>query len=233
MKKIGYIYRYNDNEKKGILMYGYNRSNRSVYYLKFPPILFSLSDCISSVKTGQLVYFDLDDKTVSNIERASLSNFKYEFINSLIRCKENESEDSFFIDNTIISFERLDNIIIPNEDNQKQIENTLVDDDFVFWGWDLKGIDETADSSFTMVHDSVITNENNNHLPETIQELFNCFGKYKHRFRKESTSVNVIDLSLWVDSEVLNTEYYGKKVDELLFLYNLYENCHNKTTQFD
>ena len=84
------------------------------------PILFSDNDLLSDVKTGQLVYFDLEGNKASNIERASLSNFKVDFINNIIRCKDGESEFSFYSDNTFISFECLDNIIIPNEDKMKR-----------------------------------------------------------------------------------------------------------------
>lgn len=147
--------------------------------IKNTPIMFSDKDLLSDVKTGQLVYFDLEGNIASNIERASLSNFKLEYINSLITCKSNESEYSFYSDNTYISFERLDNIIIPN----------------------------------------IKTTDN---LPKSIKELYDCFGKYKHEGGGESTSLNVFDLSLWVDAEVLSDEYYGKKLDELLSLYNVF-----------
>ena len=118
MKKFGYIYKYSPSEGKGILVFGVWKVKSSWgSTIKNTPILFSDNDLLSEVSTGQLVFFDLnDDKTASNIERASLSNFKVDYINSLISCKSNESEYSFYSDNTYISFERLDNIIIPNED---------------------------------------------------------------------------------------------------------------------
>jgi hypothetical protein len=194
--------------------------------IKNTPILFSDNDLLSEVSTGQLVFFDLnDDKTASNIERASLSNFKVDYINSLISCKSNESEYSFYSDNTYISFERLDNIIIPNEDNQDQVKTAkrdfTYDDLFDDEDFDLLDFYGIADSS-TDEENDITTTKTNSHLPESIKELFYCFGKYKHEGRKESISVNVFDLSLWIDSEVLSTEYYGKKVDELLFLYNIF-----------
>ena len=227
MKKIGYIYRYNPSEGMGILMFGVWKVKSSWgSTIKNTPILFSNNDLLSEVSTGQLVFFDFnDDKTVSNIERASLSNFKVDYINSLISCKSNESEYSFYSDNTYISFERLDNIIIPNEDNQDQVKTAkrdyTYDDLFDDEDFDLLDFYGIADSSTDEENDITIT-KTNSHLPESIKELFNCFGKYKHEGRKESISVNVFDLSLWIDSEVLSTEYYGKKVDELLFLYNIF-----------
>ena len=125
MKRIGYIFKYNPSEGLGILVYGTWKVESgwgpwSSTIIKNTPILFSANDLLSEVDTGQLVYFDLDNKTASNIERASLSNFKVEYIDSIIRCKEYESEYSFYSDNTYISFESLDSIIIPNEDIYNQ-----------------------------------------------------------------------------------------------------------------
>ena len=227
MKKFGYIYKYSPSEGKGILVFGVWKVKSSWgSTIKNTPILFSDNDLLSEVSTGQLVFFDLnDDKTASNIERASLSNFKVDYINSLISCKSNESENSFYSDNTYISFERLDNIIIPNEDDQDQVKTAkrdfTYDDLFDDEDFDLLDFYGIADSS-TDEENDITTTKTNSHLPESIKELFNCFGKYKHEGRKESISVNVFDLSLWIDSEVLSTEYYGKKVDELLFLYNIF-----------
>lgn len=101
MKKFGYIYKYSSSEGMGILVYGVWKVKG--YWgttIKNSPILFSANDLLSDVKTGQLVYFDLQGNIASNIEPASLSNFKVEYINNLITCKSNESEYSFYDDNT-------------------------------------------------------------------------------------------------------------------------------------
>lgn len=232
MKRIGYIYKYNPSEGLGILVYGKWKVEsswgwRSSTIIKNTPILFSVNDLLSEVDTGQLVYFDLDSQTASNIERASLSNFKVEYIDSIIRCGEHESEYSFYSDNTYISFECLDNIIIPNEDIYKKEKK--VNDDFFssledFCDEDLEILDLFIDEDdFTTLEiNPTDTNIENTNLPESIAELFNCFGKYKHKNKKDSKSLNVFDLSLWVDQDVLDNEYYGKKVDELKFLYDLF-----------
>lgn len=67
----------------------------------------------------------------------------------------------------------------------------------------------------------IIKNDTVVSLPESITELFDCFGKYKHR-RNESITIDVFDLSLWVDQDVLNDKYYGKNVEELKFLYDIF-----------
>ena len=233
MKKFGYIYKYSPSERLGILVFGtWKIKNSWGSSIKNTPILFSANDLLSEVSTGQLVYFDHDGKTASNIERASLSNFKVEYINSIIRCKDCESEYSFYSDNTLISFEYLDNIIIPKEDKNKQnqisedevifVEDYFDEDDLDIFDSDFNDSDDLTSSSSITGNDSNTINETTNHLPESIIELFNYFGKYAHKGRKESILLNVFDLSLWIDSDVLNTDYYGKKVDELIFLYDLF-----------
>lgn len=224
MKKFGYIYKYSSSEGMGILVYGVWKVKG--YWgttIKNSPILFSANDLLSDVKTGQLVYFDLQGNIASNIEPASLSNFKVEYINNLITCKSNESEYSFYDDNTYISFERLDNIIIPNKEEINQTEETSDDDDDLdLFDFGLDDFDDFADTSTTVGNDLPSIIEATDNLHESIKELYNCFGKYKHKDGKESTSLNVFDLSLWIDTEVENNEYYGTKVDELIFLYNLF-----------
>ena len=78
MKKIGYIHRYDNNEEKGILVHGYNKGP---FWNSPAPILFSESQCKTSVRTGVLVYFEIDkDKTVRDIEYASIFNFDKELL---------------------------------------------------------------------------------------------------------------------------------------------------------
>lgn len=232
MKRIGYIYKYNPSEGLGILVYGKWKVEsgygwRSSTIIKNTPILFSANDLLSEVGTGQLVYFDLDDQTASNIERASLSNFKVEYINSIIRCGEHESEYSFYSDNTYISFECLDNIIMPNEDIYKKEKSSNDEkksslEDFCDEDLELLDLFIDEDDFTTIEINPTDTTIENTNLPESIVELFNCFGKYKHKNKKDSKLLNVFDLSLWVDQDVLDNEYYGKKVDELKFLYDLF-----------
>lgn len=239
MKRIGYIYKYNPSEGMGILVFGTWKTESGWGWkssIKNTPILFSANDLLSDVCTGQLVYFDLEGHSASNIEHASLSNFKVDYINSIIRCGEHESEYCFYSDNTYISFECLDNIIIPNRDFHK-LEKTANNDavsssDDLLDDWiddDYEEEDDDDDDYLEPLFDlypigisTIDTNEMRADLPESVTELFTYFGKYAHRYGKESKSLNVFDLSLWVDSNVLDTEYYGKKVDELLFLYDVF-----------
>ena len=236
MKKIGFIYKYNPSEGMGILVFGvWKVKNSWGPTIRNTPILFSDNDLLSKVSIGQLVFFDFndDDKTATNIERASLSNFKVDFINSIERCGEQESEYSFYNDNTKISFEYLETIIIPEEKKvipetkQESSEEDFSLDDVLDEEDDYFDIDldlfEEEDSKSLIPTENEIKNliENSDSLPESIDELFNCFGKYKHRIY-DSIIIDVFDLSLWVDQDILKDKYYGMNVEELKFLYDIF-----------
>lgn len=216
----------------GILVFGVWKVKSSWgSTIKNTPILFSDNDLLSKVSAGQLVYFDFNgDKTATNIERASLSNFKVDFINSIVRCGEQESEYSFYNDNTKISFEFLETIIIPEEkkvisktEQKSSVEDFSVDDIFDDeYAFDLFK-DEYSTFLIPTEFDVKKLEETNNSLPKSINELFECFGKYKHRqFESESVTIDVFDLSLWADQDILKDKYYGMNVEELKFLYDIF-----------
>lgn len=107
MKKIGYIYRYNENEGKGILVYGYNRNAQNI---QTKPLLFSKGQCLSPVYTGQLVYFELEDNfSVSQIERASLANFKRDILCNIVSCYDSKELNECHKETTI-QYENLEDI---------------------------------------------------------------------------------------------------------------------------
>lgn len=217
----------------GILVFGvWKVKNSWGPTIRNTPILFSDNDLLSKVSIGQLVFFDFndDDKTATNIERASLSNFKVDFINSIVRCGEQEPEYSFYNDNTKISFEYLETIIIPEEKkvipetkqesseedfSLNDIFDDVYEDDFDLFE------DEYSTSLIPTEFDVKILKDTSNSLPKSITELFECFGKYKHK-QYESITIDVFDLSLWVTQDVLKDKYYGMNVEELKYLYDIF-----------
>lgn len=236
MKKFGYIYKYSKTEEKGILVFGtWKEKSMWSTTIRNTPIIFSASDLLSEVTSGCLVYFDFNDKKVSNIERASLSNFKVDFVNSIVRCGKRDSEFSFYSDNTKISFECLETIIIPAEKKEApETKSESEEDDFSFDGlfddeeegnfdidFDLFDDEYSASLIPTDLDTKNIKDNSSVCLPESINELFDCFGKYKHR-RNESITIDVFDLSLWIDQDVLSDKYYGMNVEELKFLYDIF-----------
>lgn len=121
MEKIGFIIRYNDSDEKGVLVYGYNIYKNNP---KNKPLYFSKDDCVSAVKTGQLVYFDLDDNKATHIERASLGNFKRGIISEIVSCYDSDNWDSCGY-KTYIAYRPEDIIDDSNHDNTN--DNTLSD----------------------------------------------------------------------------------------------------------
>ncbi len=190
MKKIGYIYRYNNNENKGILVYGYNTN---VYTPKYLPIKFSSSNCISSIKTGQLVYFDLIDiNTASNIERASLQNFKRDVISDLVsNFNSNKWEDG--LQKTRIRYENLQNALNLS-DYQKESE-------FFFNTNHRIKLPEDIDGLFAL--------------------FGNCI-QYSY-MDSEFIAVNIFDIAFWVDKDVVKSHtYYGMTADQVLDIFDLF-----------
>lgn len=69
-KGIAYVVKYDSYAKKGVLVYGYKASSH----------IFQEENCLSCVETGQLVYCEIQNGKVQNIERASLANFKRDIL---------------------------------------------------------------------------------------------------------------------------------------------------------
>lgn len=96
MKTIGYIYRYDSTEDKGLLLYGY----------KEQPIKFSLKDCITNISEQKLVYFNLPthgETSDLQIEQVSLINLKKDVI-EYIASFCNQSNHPEYIRHTQIWF---------------------------------------------------------------------------------------------------------------------------------
>lgn len=233
MKKIGYVYKYSESERKGILVHGRWKSRMIVCgeeAILDLPIKFCESDCLSHVETGELVYFNFLDNKASCIERASLKNFDKELIENLLIREDKNVVSSWYFDQTHISFEDLSDIIIPDNDfnnsttSQKRDKDSIVDvidEEYIYL------IDDDGDFVY------VSNEQTSQHLPVKIDELFECFGKYRHRVRqisffglsnKQSNVINknILDLSLWTDFDFSNAPYYGTTVEEIKFLYDVF-----------
>lgn len=210
MKQIGYIYKYNSDEKKGILVFGREKLNF--------PIKFHYDDCRTNINTGQLVYFELNENKVVNIEHASLANFDRKVLDNVLTQKDRDTIDWYQI-NTQISYECLDNIVL--DSNKNNIFKELPTDSCV----ECLGEDEDCLEIYDWVDiqfDHQKAKYLKEQLPETIDELYKCFGIYKHNKRRDSVIIDIIDLSLWVDDNVFQDEYFGKDVEQIKYLYDVF-----------
>lgn len=206
MKQIGYIYKYNSNEKKGILVFGTEKINL--------PIKFHDNDCCTSVHTGQLVYFELNENKATCIEHASLANFDKKILDNILTEKDSDTSDWYY-KHTHISYECLDNIVYDN--NSKEASNGCCLDCFGGDDFLLEDID-LAEILFNQQNAIYLKKQ----LPETIDELYKCFGRYKHNKRKDSIVIDITDLSLWVDDNVFQHEYFGENIEEIKYLYEVF-----------
>lgn len=220
MKNIGYIYKYSNQEKKGIIVYGKWIKNGNV------PFLFSEIDCITKVKTGQLAYFELNEGKIENIERASLANFDKQLMLDLLAHKS-----------TIIFYENLNDILEFNSEKFENFSNEVIHDEdydeYIYLSSPSICSERYINRDETYYYDPV-------QLPTTINDLYKCFGKYKHSpcfdifddyscndlydgiSGKESLSVSILDFSLWFDKKVSSKMCFGEKREDFEFLYDVF-----------
>ena len=210
MKKIGYIYKYNHKEKRGILVYGRWRESvdEAISFfcrpsLKDRPILFGDTNCTSSVATGQLVSFELFGDKANNIHQISLANFDKEIIEEII------TGHSYYC-HPYIMYERLDDLF---EWVDATKEGTVDDFDDVDFDLDWNRYGET--------HTNQVRRDIS--VPTEITDLYECFGKYEHRhLNKDSIYVDILDLSLWMKGNTIKKKFFGETLDEALYLYNVF-----------
>lgn len=231
MKRIGYIYRYNKDEQQGILVYGQYKNQRGA--ICDLPIKFKKEACVTSIETGNLVYFELSNREASEIEIASLNNFKLDNLENALKNKYIYSNQD-----THIIFEYLGDImpmnleeenIITEEENcengfsLKLLDELLEDDDDVM----LSFIDDLYSSKDDLLpyHDIHSGNRGETPLSQNIDELYECFGKRKHKvhqYKFDCTSLDILDISLWFQSNHLNDGYYGSTIDEFKKLCDIF-----------
>lgn len=104
MKTIGYIFKYDELQEKGILVYGHNSEPDWRNPL---PIKFGKDDCNKVVKTGQLVLFELlENEKVNKIEPVSLYNFDRNLLADIVSCYD-KFTDNIVCEEANIIYENL------------------------------------------------------------------------------------------------------------------------------
>ena len=237
MKKIGYVYKYSSIEKKGILVWGTLKQyrfgmsdyNLPIYYNL--PIKFISTDLLSEIKTGQLVYFNHINNKATNIERASLSNFDQDLMNSLVCCNRNQIDSYFYEQNTQISFKSLDDICNIYEINvhdcsqrKQNIDDIDILDCMLEDLFDDDDVGEIISASKNYSDSIHGTNKLN-----TIDELYDCVCEYMQGKmpwwsgkKPQNFKIDILELSFWVDNEIINDKYFGKNINELKYLYDIF-----------
>lgn len=223
MKTIGYIYRYSEEEKKGILVYGHSKAPNWTL-----PILFDTNDCETKVETGDLVYFCItENNKANNIEKASLLNFKKDVIDNTI-----------FNKGSHILFEDISKITIPEKLKREDVENTMFKDLFV-----KDGIFNANDSS---LHEFNIALRKSKPitLPKDICSLFSLFGDMNHYeevslwadidseyddYDNDTIKINILDLKYWFKKDMIKRANYNiKTAKQVTNLFNYFDRENKK-----
>lgn len=246
MKQLGYIYKYNEDENKGILVYGYNYGP---IWDKIKPLLFNRTNCKTVIKTGDLVYFDNVDNFLS-ITKASLKNFDRELFCNMISHKPNESYNTYF-EKTHIRYEDISDLpssVIYQEKESEEIINKTenpIDDipSNINFSLNIGGkeynIDPLSGNPFNDEFGEDFFEEKIK-LPKDIDSLYKLFGRYRHNDRiylyesndSESQIIALNDLRNWIDDETLSSkQYYGKNSQEFLDIYKLFFEQEKEQTQ--
>lgn len=181
MKHIGYVIKYNEVQGKGLLAFGHWKKNGN-------PLLFSHNDCISKVKSGALVFFELNENKALKIERASLNNFDKNL--NLIESLENSGilyEDL----TTIIP----DNYIEPKIDPDSGFHASLEE----LCGRNLVKLPEDIESLYSYFGKY-----------DHFKDFFDDFN--------DSIYIDIFNISHWVDSEIINEKYFGETIEEMKYL---------------
>lgn len=225
--EIGYIYKYSEEEGKGILVYGnydYPRWKK--------PILFSKNNCKSEVKSGQLVFFNLiSESEVDQIERASLLNFNRELIDDLSSCyvhyaykdydKWHKLTHIFFEDISKLQVRTEKIVSSSDEDYSALIDEMDLDTyvDYLYWDDDLQDIavkDEIVVNVYVPIS-----------LPNDIESLYTIFGTDFHEktdVNKESIAIDLLDIKYWTDNKMVNNPiFYCDSIEKVLELFELFE----------
>lgn len=219
MKKIGYIHRYSKPEGLGILAYGNRMFGQHDY---IPPVLFDNSQCKGPIKSGQLVYFDIeDDGSINNIDAASIYNFDRELVLSCI--SGYGSKDWLECKNdTRICYQNISEL---TEWGSEELEKATTD--IENQGNDEDEILELADD-FDLIDDFLEDDSfENGHskghcqkiiIPESIREEYKLFGR---TFTKSmwdifddtenlnhSIIIDILDPSLWIPTKLNGEKTY-------------------------
>lgn len=234
MKKLGYVHRYSKSEGYGILAYG-NVSFGQRNYI--PPVLFTHNQCKGLIKTGQLVYFYIEnDGTIKDLEPASIYNFDREIVLSYV--SEYNSKDWHECENnTHIRYQNITALTewIPDEPDMTiagsdENEDKIIDSHFnseesleIYGGVDLFDdiFDEVdLDNTSTKGHYQKII------IPDSILEEYNLFGRTFTRSMwdifddtedpNHSITIDILDPSLWIPKKLNGRKtYYGCNANEL------------------
>ena len=214
MKKIGYIYKYNEEEKKGILVYSHiditNSGEIARHYSAYP-ILFSTCDCQCNVRSGILVYFEqLSGNKVLITSEADLLNFDVDLINSIVSVYESGKWSDCF---------ELTHIIFEN-----------VEEGFFYLPSDFGCFDENENFAATSIEVAANTQNTLEYNEPSVEDIYMRFATSNVLFGYDgSIDIDILNLDFWVDEQKAKSiQCYGRTLKEVFLLYEIFINKRRK-----
>lgn len=212
MKKIGYIYSYSKEKKEGTLVYGYYNGYISN---DAKTICFKKEQCKENVTTGRLVYFDMVDDVVQNIEIASIYNFDRDLLLSLVN-KYNEVFWNKGEEATHIRFKKVIEPSIVRIDIESQLKNNETDEYY---------LKQHPSEDSTL---SLLTEEERQFLyNEDCDESddYDDVDDLSFPFLDDEIEIyRIIDIlspTFWIPKKLKSINYYGKTANEIIDLYGI------------
>ena len=192
MKNLGYIYKYSEDEKKGLIVYN-SQSYKAIIFND------NDNDCITQVKTGDIVYFDLYEMRASKIEKVSLTHFDKDLVKKFVH-------DKIFW----IRFENFEKMY--DTEIMEALEPPVGDvEAWVDWAINCKPP--------VIIPDDI----------EGLCEIFGKYKHYfneecpwdmgNEHYYEEFLSIGIFNISLWVEKDTLLKPYFGSTKEEFFFLY--------------
>lgn len=192
--RIGYIYYYDETLEKGVICYGHVTSG----FGSDDVDVFSKSCCKDSIKSGDLVYFELENGKICGIVKATLCNFERDTIYTLTQGFDDSCDEYTFLhNNSKISYiyDETAEEILCGEDDEDRLNKMTID-------YELKLFEST----------------------DVVEHTKKALSGQFSYFESGTCYIDILDISNWaVKDSVSRGDYYGSSFQEVLDLLEIFE----------
>jgi hypothetical protein len=205
--EIAYIFRYDQLEKKGILLYQKPQDKYAV------PFIFDAGCCKDAVETDKLVYLDFDSNGKPIIERASLLNFKLDVLENLksrylhVRmCNGYSTYSDFAINRDRLKLRSLDELLFILQGEEPPTPEVIAENSCN------NDVDEEGDGSD---YDDITERF------EIRRRLLFDFDEFEEDGINYEYLIDISNIYFWADERHLSDRFYGSQLKQLYSLYEL------------
>lgn len=205
--EIAYIFRYDQLEKKGILLYQKPQDKYAV------PFIFDAGCCKDAVETDKLVYLDFDSNGKPIIERASLLNFKLDVLENLksrylhVRmCNGYSTYSDFAINRDRLKLRSLDELLFILQGEEPPTPEVIAENSCN------NDVDEEGDG---FDYDDITERF------EIRRRLLFDFDEFEEDGINYEYLIDISNIYFWADERHLSDRFYGSQLKQLYSLYEL------------